>query len=156
MKLGIISDSHDNLGAIEKAVEVFNSESVDMVIHAGDFIAPFTSRIFRKLKCDLIGIFGNNDGEKFGLRNAFKGIGEIHEDPHSFEIGGKKIIVTHHPNIVDALARCYDIVIYGHTHKVDMRDKMINPGECGGWLTEKRTVAILLLEEMRAEIVELR
>ena len=34
MKLGIISDTHDNMPVIAKAVELFNDEKVDLVIHA--------------------------------------------------------------------------------------------------------------------------
>ena len=70
MLLGIIADTHDNLDAIENAVDIFNREKVDLVIHAGDFVAPFTVRKFRGLDCKFIGIFGNNDGEKEGLRKG--------------------------------------------------------------------------------------
>ena len=41
MRIGVISDTHDNLLMIKKAVEVFNRHGVGMVVHAGDFIAPF-------------------------------------------------------------------------------------------------------------------
>jgi len=32
--IGIMSDSHDNLQAIRRAVEIFNSSDIDLVIHA--------------------------------------------------------------------------------------------------------------------------
>jgi len=35
MKIGIISDTHDNLPQIKKAVEIFNREKVELVLHAG-------------------------------------------------------------------------------------------------------------------------
>ena len=41
MKIGVFSDSHDNVPMVKKAVELFNNEGVELVIHAGDFIAPF-------------------------------------------------------------------------------------------------------------------
>ncbi len=47
--IGIMSDSHDNLDAIRKAVKIFNNEDLDLVIHAGDLISPFTALEFRKL-----------------------------------------------------------------------------------------------------------
>ena len=50
-KIGIMSDSHDNLPAIRAAVELFNREKVDLVIHAGDVGAPFTAREIKKLRC---------------------------------------------------------------------------------------------------------
>ena len=47
MKLGIISDSHENMPLIAKAVELFNHEEVDLVLHAGDFISPITAKEFK-------------------------------------------------------------------------------------------------------------
>ncbi|ODS31814.1 MAG: hypothetical protein SCARUB_03062 [Candidatus Scalindua rubra] len=43
MKIGIVADSHDNVPAIKKAVEYFNQSNVEFVIHAGDYIAPFST-----------------------------------------------------------------------------------------------------------------
>ncbi|MCW3128905.1 MAG: metallophosphoesterase [Methanophagales archaeon] len=166
MKAGIIADTHDNLDAISKAVEFFNQEEIEILIHAGDFVAPFTEKPFRTLNASLVGIFGNNDGDKLLLKEKYheKRVGEIYEDPYDFEFFAKRIIVTHKPKIVDALAAsgAYDVVIYGHTHKAVIARKgnkkevlVINPGECCGYLTGRRTVAILDLEEEEARIAEL-
>ena len=65
--IGIMADSHDNLESIEKAVKVFNQEPVDLVVHAGDLISPFTAEIFKKLDSQFLAVFGNNDGERHGL-----------------------------------------------------------------------------------------
>jgi uncharacterized protein len=51
--IGIISDSHDNLEAIRKAVEFFNNNDVKAVLHAGDLVSPFTARAFKELKSKL-------------------------------------------------------------------------------------------------------
>ena len=48
--IGIMSDSHDHMDAIKTAVDVFNQAEVELVIHAGDIIAPFTVKEFKKLK----------------------------------------------------------------------------------------------------------
>lgn len=160
MKVGIMSDTHDRLECIERAVDIFNREGTDLVVHAGDFVAPFTARLMSKLNCKLIGVFGNNDGEKLGLQRAYSKIGEIHDFAHSFEFGGKKFIVTHYEDVVDSLSKYYDVTIYGHTHKVDVRSDdgrlVINPGECCGYLTDRMTVAILDVNRMEVEIVELK
>ena len=168
MKAGIIADTHDNLDAIRKAVELFNGEGIEILIHAGDFVAPFTEKPFGLLKAPLVGVFGNNDGDKLLLKEKYKekGVGEIYEDPYEFELATKKIIVTHRPEIVKALAvsGVYDVVICGHTHKavIEKREDkkeaetlVINPGECCGYLTGRKTVAILDLENEEAKIVEL-
>lgn len=63
MKIGIISDTHDNLPAVEEAVKVFNSAAVGLIIHAGDWNAPFSlAKLGAKAK--ISGIFGNVDGER--------------------------------------------------------------------------------------------
>ncbi len=67
MKIGVLSDSHDNLAKIEEAVKFFNNKKVKFVFHAGDFVAPFTIPKFKKLNCPWLGVLGNNDGEEKGL-----------------------------------------------------------------------------------------
>lgn len=159
MKVGIISDSHDNLTLIRKAVQIFNEKAVDMVIHAGDFVAPFSLVPLDDLKCEYIGVFGNNDGERFGLSKRSKG--RIFLPPHNVELSGKKILVLHEPYEIVSLTKSqvYDIIIYGHTHnhviEKHERTMVINPGECCGWLTGKGTVAVLNIDEMEAELIYL-
>ena len=58
MKIGIISDTHDNMPKIAAAARVFNEEKVDLVLHAGDIISPITANEFSALKAPFIGVFG--------------------------------------------------------------------------------------------------
>ena len=171
MKVGIVADTHDHLDAIRRAVEIFNDEGIELLIHAGDFVAPFTEQPFRMLNAPLVGIFGNNDGDKLLLKEKYRenGVGELYEDPHEFELVTKRIIVTHRPKIVKALGASgvYDVIIYGHTHKAEIKHEStnsrdqgertwtINPGECCGYITKRKTVALLDLEKEEARIVEL-
>jgi putative phosphoesterase len=51
-----------------------------------------------------------------------------------------------------------DVIIYGHTHDVDIREGetvIINPGEAGGWLRGRSTVALLDLATMDVAIEEI-
>lgn len=159
MFVGIISDTHDNMTQIRKAVDLFNTRNVDHVIHAGDFTSPFTFRILKGLNAGFTGIFGNNDGDKLLLQKMSKG--RVFNQPHIFELEGKRIVLIHEHHVAEALADSghYDIVIYGHTHKADVRRKkdtlMINPGEAGSWLYGKSTVSVLDMTTMKAEIIGL-
>jgi len=160
VKLGIIADTHDFLPNIEKAVKFFNEQKVDQVIHAGDIISPFTAKVFRKLKCPMEAVFGNNDGDKLFLIESFKGIAKFHERYFSLELDGKRILVFHQPDFIESVSRSrdYDVVIHGHTHKmrVDNREALlINPGECCGYLTKRASVVILDLSTMNVEVTEL-
>lgn len=158
MKIGIMADSHDNLPALVKAVSVFNDANVSLVLHAGDLIAPFTAKPLKNLRMDFIAVFGNNDGEILGLTKAFEG--RIHRAPHLIRFKEKKILLMHEGDNLDALALSgrFDAIVYGHTHEVDIRKKpslVINPGECGGWLSGRRTVALWDVEKEQVHTVVL-
>jgi len=160
MKIGVISDTHDNLPKVQKAVELFNAERVQLVIHAGDIIAPFAADAMNELQCRVVAVLGNNDGEKIILARKFEDIGELHANMAQIEADGKRIAVVHYSDSVEALIASgqFDVVIYGHTHEVDVRKErtlVVNPGECGGWVTGKSTVAIVDLDSLNAEIREL-
>lgn len=147
--IGIMSDSHDNLEAIKKAVNFFNQSEVELVLHAGDLISPFTAKEFKELKCGFKAVFGNNDGEKDGLRHFFKDLCSLNS-LIELEVQKRKIAINHGTNesIVDALvkSRKYDVVIRGHTHKLGITEgktMVINPGETCGYLSGEKTVVLL-------------
>jgi len=161
-RIGIISDSHDNLDAIDAAVEFLNSLKVDAVIHAGDFIAPFTVPRFARLKAPLYGVFGNNDGEREGLKKKFSEIGVELKEIIELEFMGKNIVVYHgtEPSILKALKNSneYSIIITGHTHRPLVEEGepvIINPGELCGYLTGTRTLA-LIDEGLSPQIITLK
>ena len=159
MLIGIIADTHDNLIYTRKAIELFNKRKVEHVIHAGDYTSPFTLKLFKELNCKYDGVFGNNDGDKLLLLE--KSESNIHNQPYIFTLNNKKIIVMHEHHVIDALADSghFDLVIYGHTHKPDVRKVkytlIVNPGEAGTWLYGTSTVALTDLNKMEAEIIEL-
>lgn len=157
MKLGILADSHDHRENIRKAVDFFNKEEVEQVIHAGDLVAPFTMDEFKHLKAPMVAVFGNNDGEIIGLHNMFE---SIFHPPLEKEFGSKTFVILHDPFNLDSIIEggLFDYVIYGHIHKVDVRKgkiTVINPGELCAWSTGKATVAILKTETNEVTIHEL-
>lgn len=162
MKVGIISDTHDNLDAIDATIELLNSKEVGTVIHAGDVIFPFAAARFKRLKAPMWVVYGNNDGERTGLKSKFKELGAEIEDFLEFELGGRRFVVYHGTieGVQDSLvkSRQYDAVLTGHTHKPEVKRSegtlLINPGEACGYLTGKRSLCILDLETMEPEIVE--
>jgi len=153
MKLGILSDSHDNLPFIAKALALFEREGVDCLVHAGDYVAPFAMRALLKFKGRVLGVFGNNDGEKVGLKKLCP---VLVEPPHVFELGGRRILVTHDLQAVTPEQKVRaDVLIYGHNHKPEIqagRPLVINPGECGAWLSGVSTVAVLDTDTLTAQI----
>ncbi len=161
MLIGIITDSHENMDNIKKAVTLFNEKKVELVLHCGDIISPITARHFKELKSKMKLVFGNNDGEKVFLINTFKEFGTFHEPGYEFEQDGKKFIMMHEPIGIDALAESgkYNYILYGHTHKQDIRkigkSTIINVGESCTWLNGQAFIGILDTVEDKVEIISL-
>jgi len=161
MKAAIISDSHDHHRNVLKAIEVFNHHKVDYILHAGDIVSPFTAQSFANApSAKFIAVYGNNDGEKLILKSVINDFGgQIHENCYKGKLNGKNIYMTHAPYCLDEVlkSRMYDLVIYGHTHKPDIRHLgntlIVNPGESTDWFGDQSQVVILNLNNMQYEPV---
>lgn len=162
--IGIISDTHDNLIAVDKALKAFKDHNVGLILHAGDWVAPFTFKRIAKVGIKVVGVFGNNDGERKMLLELAKRYDICLEtEIATVNINGKKIAITHGTSnvIVEALAKSgiFDIVIFGHTHRKELRKVentlLINPGEACGYLSGESTVAILNVKTMDVKFVTL-
>ena len=124
MRIGIISDTHDDIDNVRKAIDVFNHENVRYVIHAGDYVFPGVVMEFKRLDANLIGVLGNNDGERVLLLKSFLEVGgELKGEMGEMTIDDLKIGIYHgtSPEIKKQLAVSgrYDILVCGHTHKVE-------------------------------------
>jgi putative phosphoesterase len=159
--IGILADTHDNLTRVREAVRLFNDASCDLVIHAGDFVAPFAAAELRNLRAPVRAVFGNCDGERAGLAKVFEGMGDVRQAPLKFTHAGLRLLVSHLEGPVERYlaSRAYDVVIFGHTHKplAERRNGvlLVNPGETGGWLRGRSTVALLDPAALTAEIITL-
>jgi len=133
--IGIVSDTHEHVRMINRAVSIFKERSPDMIVHCGDIISPPVLERFAGLPLRLV--FGNNDGERSGLKKKCDelGFGPI-DDTLVFEVDGKKIYVNHGTSsrvITEAAnSQQYDYVLHGHTHEqrneVVGKTRIVNPG----------------------------
>jgi len=141
-----MSDSHDNIPNMRKAVELFNQLGCRLVIHAGDVVAPFAAQELKNLNCPVKAVFGNCDGEKEGLNRVFQGFGEIKAAPLKFTFEDLNFLVSHYPVEPEAWPEA-EVIIFGHTHRSQInRDGhrlVINPGETCGWVKGVATAAVL-------------
>lgn len=166
MKIGVISDTHDHMNNVKDFVKKFIDLKVDAVFHCGDLVAPFMAPVFeplKKMNIPLYFVYGNNDGERAGIKKIFGNVSEVKGDFFETTLGDKKILAFHDlsPNMVDALAKSgtYSIILKGHTHQRDVKKVgntlIVNPGEGCGYLTGKASIAIVDLDNLTAEIIEL-
>jgi len=162
MRVGLIADSHDRVPAIAELVSQIQAAGVGMLLHAGDYCAPFSLKPIEDAHLSWAGVFGRNDGAPQGLvSRAQSAIGaELFESPHSFELGGRRVMLVH--DLGDVSARSiasHEVVIHGHTHQQEMKTRgpslIVNPGEACGWLYGTPSAAILDLDSLRVEFLTL-
>lgn len=166
MLIGIMSDTHDNLQRTKDAVARLNSEGVDLVLHAGDINSPFVIPVLKDLKSEMIGVFGNNDGDWQQLTRKCSEFAHLsfRGTFARFTSGGLSVGLIHGSDrdLLETLiaGRSFDLLVFGHTHQADIRThgKMlaVNPGEVCGYLTGNSTVAIVDSADRHATIIQLR
>ena len=162
MKVGLLADTHDRLPAIAALVQRLADRGAEMLLHAGDFCAPFAIAPLLGPQLPVGGIFGRNDGDRQGLLGkAAAGLGvELFESPHTFEAGGRQLLLVH--DIGDLQPRSLDahsLVVHGCSHRSECRRRgdtlIVNPGEGCGWLYGTPSAAVLDLETDNVEFVTL-
>ncbi|MFW6013563.1 MAG: metallophosphoesterase [Candidatus Nanoarchaeia archaeon] len=139
MLMGIVSDTHDSVTNTLKAFKFFNKKGVSLVLHCGDWVAPFMLDATKELDCPVKSVFGNNEGDSLPYYNKIKNdelnIEISSEGVWEGEFDGKKIAITHghQPVILNLLLNAgYDLVASGHTHEAAIRKHdetlHVNPG----------------------------
>ncbi len=163
MLLAILSDTHDNLQNLNRALP--HMQEADAVLHCGDICSPFT---LKRLAEGVAGkpvhvVWGNNDGDKRMLATIAAQAGNVtlHGEFADFAIAGFRIAMSHYPEVARAVAAAqqHDLVCYGHNHLA--REErlgntlLLNPGELTGVLTGRATLALLDTETGHLTWIEL-
>ena len=166
MKIGIISDTHDNIPTCNKLIPRFLDENIEVLIHCGDIIAPFMKRVFVPLYekgVKMYGVIGNNDGEKSGLMEVLGPIMELTPDFFELEFDDKQFLIVHHlpESLIHsfAVSRKFDYILKGHLHEKRNekigKTRIINPGEACGYLTGIGSIAILDTDSDTVEYIDI-
>ena len=141
MRIAILSDSHDHIPNLKRAVRLANSEGAEMLIHCGDLISPFMLPCLDGFNGPVHLIYGNNPGDQhlIAARCATVFPRLHHHGTHgSFEAGTLRIAVCHYPDQARDLAASgsFDLVCCGHDHvwNVERLDHclLVNPGDLLG------------------------
>jgi hypothetical protein len=156
VRIGVLSDTHDRLPTLRAALARFQAAGIDTLVHPGDVISPFAAKALAAFPGSIHVTYGNNDGERTGLRQVLP---QIQDGPLWVQLGKRRVLVHHYLDWCAAtdVAQA-DVVITGHTHVVDVRREagklLLNPGECCGWVYGRCTAAILDLETLDVEVFE--
>ena len=161
MKIGVVSDTHNNLKSVTRIIELFNEEQVSLVIHTGDITRPATLEKFKDLDANLIGVYGNNDqGEKEGLQEiADKCNFEMYDPPHEFTLMEKQVILVHDPLEFNGhLSEKHHLALHGHTHmyrnEVKGSQVIFNPGECAGHMKGYNAIGLVNMEDLSTSLLK--
>ncbi|WP_040949217.1 metallophosphoesterase family protein [Gorillibacterium massiliense] len=132
MKIGVVSDTHmPHSGQRLPKALVAGLQGVDLILHAGDWTAPYVAELLEQI-APVDGVTGNNDGpdiyRQFGKRKLLT-------------LGGIRIGIVHgdgfrgttEERALAAFAKdTADVVIFGHSHipykQVSDGILLFNPG----------------------------
>ena len=102
MRIGVVSDTHNNLKNVAKIVDLFNASRVERVVHTGDITQAKTLDLLAGLDAPLYGVYGNNDVERDSLDRAILNHGfTFCEPPFTACWAQQQIIVVHDPRECD-------------------------------------------------------
>lgn len=159
MRIGVVSDTHNNLKNVRRIVELFNAARVERVIHTGDISQAKTLDVLADLDAPLTGVFGNNDEERESLGAAIEAHGMRFVDP-PLELNwhNRDILVVHDPlELVGVHTDQQHLVLHGHTHRqrIERRGNQLifNPGECAGHMKGYNAIGVVDLQTLEAEIL---
>ena len=156
MRAVVISDSHGNVGACEKAIEAIGD--IDMIIHLGDIArdVDYIEAVYDTVK--VCSVIGNNDFLRRGNSEAV------------IDFDGHKIFICHgHTQSVssgtqrledETRRRGCEAALFGHTHVPVLKNSdgimVLNPGSVSRPRGCRPSFAVLETEgeKLKAVIVD--
>ncbi len=152
MKIGLISDTHNNLKSTKEALILFERLDVDKIYHLGDLVSPDVAEMFPEESYFLVGNCDSRELKDFLDENDYN-----FSNSYDHEYDGKRFFFIHGDNrlflnrmINDGL---FDCVIHGHTHTRKNRKRnstlVVNPGALrDGTISVNKTVCVLDTESL--------
>jgi uncharacterized protein len=140
-RIAILSDSHDNIWNLEKALVQVQRMKADVLLHCGDLVAPFVlDQLAQGFAGPIHVVLGNNDGDGrllHAIASQYSHV-NLHGLYVELEMGDRRIALIHYPEPALRIAQSghFDLVCYGHDHQKYQeqigRCYLVNPGEIMG------------------------
>ena len=158
MRVGVVSDTHDNLRNVARIVALLNGVGVDRVVHTGDVTQVKTLEVLAGLAAPLYGVWGNNDLPRDVLEAASTDLGfDFATSGRELRWSQRRILVVHDPREIRERLNGHHLVLHGHDHRrrVELRagSLIVNPGECAGHQEGRNAVAVVELVSLEAEVL---
>lgn len=147
MRIGILSDTHDELALTAAAIATLQREGAQRIVHCGDLTTPPIVHACGVLPSFFV--FGNHDADNVpALEAAIVEAGAVCLGSGGImEVAGLRIAITHgHTGMRDLLAEEPDYLLHGHSHLV--ADERLGPIRriCPGALHRVTTPTVALLD----------
>ncbi|MDR3632779.1 MAG: YfcE family phosphodiesterase [Isosphaeraceae bacterium] len=147
MRIGILSDTHDQVARTARAVTILVGQGVEALIHCGDYTCPEVI-----LECGGMPsyyVFGNNDFDQADLRRAMAAVGGVCLEWGGVAAFGTRRVAVTHGDSEPEMRRLAGLgpyyLLFGHSHrKADERrgaTRWVNPGAL--YRASEWTVAVL-------------
>ena len=155
MRLGILSDTHDQLNRTRRGVESLRAEGAAALVHCGDLTGPEVVFLCAVLPCYFT--FGNHDADNVAdLERAITEVGAVSLGwGGEVILGGKRVGVTHGHMSTDVRRLLWagpDYLLSGHSHMArdhqEGATRRINPGA----LHEAESFSVALLDLESGEL----
>ncbi len=163
MRIGVISDTHNNQANLNRALERLSREKVEMLVHCGDMTTPETALLLVEYR--VIYVYGNLDAASGEIRETLLAVdaGNFAGPLFSGMLGGASVAALHgnQPGAVEELARSgkFQFVLHGHTHLRRWEQIgatwVLNPGALGGAMREPRSLCVLDLATGTGDFMEI-
>ena len=161
MRIGLLSDTHNQLQTTRQALARFKARGIDRLIHCGDITEPKIIKLFHNW--DTAFVFGNIDRDRAGLAQAVTRTPGPNHIGTTYEVtlDGLNIAVCHghDQELLEAMitSQDYDLVCHGHFHRRRNEQAgttwVVSPGALGGTSHEPRSVGIVDLTKQSIEFI---
>ncbi len=162
MKIGVLSDTHDNLSNTTAVLSAFRERGIETIVHCGDLTSPEMASHFEGFRVILT--IGNMDHTTGAIKKRLEKMREDNFVGMVFKgkLGGAPVAATHSHvagKIMELVQEGrFKWIFHGHTH--EKRDEVIqgvrvvNPGALGGLGREPRTFCIVDLDAGDVEFIK--
>jgi len=160
MRIGVVSDTHDDRRNLETALGLLRAEGITQLLHCGDLCGPAIVELLSEF--DVWIARGNMDRHPELDQTVHETVGrERLASSHRLTLDGLSVALVHgHQerelrSLINAGEHAY--VFHGHTHRRNDRrvgpTRVINPGALGGMRWQQRSFCILDLAADEVEFV---
>lgn len=157
MRIGLLSDTHDQVQRTRAAIQLLMREGAEVFFHCGDICTPMVVHACQGMPGFFV--WGNNDHQRGELLCAMERHGHTClEDGALVELAGVRLAMTHghvKKTVKNLLTDEPDFLFVGHSHRcqddVVGATRVINPGA----LHRARTWTVAVLDLQSRALVRL-